>query len=70
MSLQIFMIITVDCAWGDFEWTPCSVTCGNGTQNGIREPATPAANGGKPCPGSALTQRQCAKPTCPPPGEK
>ena len=72
---QIFMIVTVDCAWGPFVWGACSATCGFGIQNGFRQPNPSASNGGRPCSGSAFDQRPCepALPTCPPgpsPGEK
>ncbi len=55
----------VDCEvdkWSD--WTPCSKTCGGGTQNRTRDVKTQPKNGGKACP--VLTETQaCNEQGCP-----
>jgi hypothetical protein len=41
----------VDCVFGEWmEWSPCSATCGGGTQSRTRFIVTPASNGGQDCP--------------------
>ena len=53
-----------DCQLGDWmEWTSCSTVCGPGLRQRYREPITPAANGGRPCPSlvenSTCTELEC-----------
>ena len=62
---QIFLHkIIVDCTWS--EWTPgtCSVTCGEGSQENVRE-MYPEMFGGKPCEGEASETVVCSRGECP-----
>lgn len=59
-------IAKVDGGWGKWsEWSPCSVTCGNGTKNRHRYCNNPAPdNGGLDCPGIATDHTVCAMDEC------
>ncbi|XP_078337815.1 uncharacterized protein LOC111100868 [Crassostrea virginica] len=59
-------IAMVDGGWGKWnEWTPCSVTCGNGTQRRHRYCNNPAPdNGGIECPGNSTEIRMCSMEEC------
>jgi hypothetical protein len=48
--------------WGD--WSPCSTTCGAGTQTRSRTVVQPPANGGLAC-GALVETRACSSPPCP-----
>ncbi|XP_067156720.1 hemicentin-1 [Apteryx mantelli] len=49
-----------------FEWRPCSVTCGQGVQERIRQCNNPLpANGGRRCEGPATDVRSCHNKPCP-----
>ncbi|XP_058879421.1 SCO-spondin [Acipenser ruthenus] len=49
--------------WG--AWSPCSESCGDGTQYRFRECSNPAPqNGGRGCPGEAEQQRDCNSLPC------
>jgi len=55
-----------DCVWDEWtRWTPCSVTCGVGTQSTLRYVLTPAVGAGKPCSGSASATQSCKEKPCP-----
>lgn len=62
----IYCRIAVDGGWGKWsEWSPCSVTCGNGTKNRHRYCNNPAPdNGGLDCPGIATDHTVCAMDEC------
>uniref|UniRef100_A0A3Q1GJS2 Uncharacterized protein n=1 Tax=Acanthochromis polyacanthus TaxID=80966 RepID=A0A3Q1GJS2_9TELE len=48
------------------EWAPCSVSCGVGAQNRLRQCNNPLpANGGRHCAGSDLETRRCQGKPCP-----
>uniref|UniRef100_A0A3Q1B6M5 Hemicentin-1 n=1 Tax=Amphiprion ocellaris TaxID=80972 RepID=A0A3Q1B6M5_AMPOC len=48
------------------EWAPCSVSCGAGAQNRLRQCNNPLpANGGRHCAGSDLETRRCQGKPCP-----
>ncbi|CAJ1068041.1 hemicentin-1 [Xyrichtys novacula] len=48
------------------EWSPCSVTCGQGFQERIRLCNNPApANGGRSCSGPSIDSRKCQVGLCP-----
>ena len=53
--------------WVDWsEWTPCSSTCGDGTQSRERSCDNPIpANGGDACDGPTNQTRRCNLATCP-----
>ena len=56
----------VDCKWAAWnEWTPCSVTCGFGTQSQKRSQEQQLAHGGKPCEGQPMETKSCGKKQCP-----
>lgn len=59
-------IAMVDGGWGKWsEWSPCSVTCGNGTKRRHRFCNNPAPdNGGLDCPGSATDHTVCTMDEC------
>ncbi|XP_035807905.2 hemicentin-1-like [Amphiprion ocellaris] len=47
-------------------WAPCSVSCGAGAQNRLRQCNNPLpANGGRHCAGSDLETRRCQGKPCP-----
>ena len=60
-------LLVVDGSWSGWgEWSPCSVTCGNGTQQRSRVCNEPAPdNGGLDCPDSGTENRTCTEKTCP-----
>ena len=64
----------MDCEFGDWEYLPCPVTCGEGTQIGHRNIAQQAENGGMECDGPLVMTRNCTTdpghPACPEPGNK
>ncbi|KAH3695187.1 hypothetical protein DPMN_082643 [Dreissena polymorpha] len=50
--------------WGD--WSPCSVTCDNGTMSRTRTCTNPApSNGGLNCSGQDVDRKVCTKQLCP-----
>ncbi|XP_062573264.1 uncharacterized protein LOC134235178, partial [Saccostrea cucullata] len=59
-------IAMVDGSWGKWgEWTPCSVTCGNGTQQRKRFCNHPAPdNGGQQCPENEFDVKPCMMDEC------
>ena len=63
----LFPIITVDGGWSDYsEWTPCSASCGGGSQERTRECDNPQPeNGGQACTGTAKETRPCNILPCP-----
>ena len=61
-----FCTIIVDCKWSAWnEWTPCSVTCGNGTITQERYEEQQSAFGGKPCEGQRIKTEECKITDCP-----
>jgi hypothetical protein len=58
----------VDCEWDEWEeWGPCDQECGDGEKRRIRQKATQAAFGGKPCEGpeeevDTCKEKECAVP--------
>ena len=58
---------TVDGEWSDWkDWTPCSVTCGTGTQERERTCTKPRpAFGGKDCVGISRESKSCQAIPCP-----
>ncbi|XP_078333125.1 SCO-spondin-like isoform X2 [Crassostrea virginica] len=57
----------VDGHWSDWmRWSPCSVTCGDGSKTRARMCDNPApSNGGKICSGNAYDMQQCSETICP-----
>ena len=57
----------VDGLWSDWmRWSPCSVTCGDGSKTRARMCDNPApSNGGKSCSGNAYDMQQCSETICP-----
>ncbi|KAK2540204.1 Hmcn1 [Columba guinea] len=52
------------------EWRPCSVTCGQGVQERVRQCNNPLpANGGRSCEGPGTDMRSCHNKPCPVAGE-
>ena len=48
------------------EWSPCTPTCGGGTQNRTRDCTNPPpANGGANCTGAVAEARNCNATDCP-----
>ena len=65
ISLYLHTYI-VDCNWAAWnEWTPCSVTCGNGTITQERYEEQQSAFGGKPCEGQTIKTEECRITECP-----
>ena len=65
ISLYLHTYI-VDCNWAAWnEWTPCSVTCGVGTQSQKRSQEQQSAHGGKPCEGQPIKNEICKMKDCP-----
>ncbi|XP_063781355.1 SCO-spondin-like [Pseudophryne corroboree] len=55
----------VDCQWSQWsDWTPCSVTCGSGTQISHRRQIQHRMYDGMDCTGSPARQRICELPDC------
>ena len=69
MSLTTLILYStiVDCEWDEFsEWSPCSKTCGEGTQVRTRVISKQESNGGRPCEGNRRESRNClAQKECP-----
>ena len=69
MSLTRLILCStiVDCEWDEFsEWSPCSKTCGGGTQVRTRVIAIQESNGGQQCEGTSRESRHCPVQTeCP-----
>ena len=67
--MTIFVCIhtyIVDCIWAVWnEWTPCSVTCGKGTQSQKRSQEQQSAHGGLLCEGQPIKTKNCGKIQCP-----
>ena len=55
---------SVDCTWSEWTHGPCSVTCGEGSQQNTRE-MFPEMFGGKACEGEATETVICALDPCP-----
>lgn len=73
MLLSLFFVSTIssqnilaDGGWGNWsDWSPCSVTCGNGSQRRHRFCNNPAPdNGGLDCPGNATEHSICKMDEC------
>merc|ERR1719369_591221 len=55
-----------DCKWTEWSaWSPCSVTCGEGTQTSNRSVLLPAVGTGKECLGSKIIRKACSTSSCP-----
>ena len=58
-------LFVVDGGWCPFNWTGCSVSCGNGYIYGQRSCNCPApSNGGQSCQGSSSAYRNCSRSAC------
>ena len=56
----------VNCLWSGFgDWSECSVSCGQGTQQRKRMVLQKASNGGQTCSGASKETRTCLKEACP-----
>ena len=55
----------MDCEYNDWEWIPCPITCGKtvGHQTGHRDIKQQPENGGQPCDGPFVMQRECSDTT-------
>ena len=53
--------------WSEwYPWSVCNVDCGNGTQVSTRDCSKPfPLNGGKPCEGERIREKECEKGPCP-----
>ena len=61
----------VDCKWGPWEYSSCSVTCGGGTKIGIRRVVQQSSSDGRQCTGPSLIEGDCNTQACPgPPGKQ
>jgi hypothetical protein len=57
--------LPVDCILSEWsDWSPCSVSCGIGRQEKIREIMREAQNGGLPCPTKLFKRRRCSLAPC------
>eukprot|EP00929_Paragymnodinium_shiwhaense_P087744 TRINITY_DN4788_c0_g1_i1.p1 TRINITY_DN4788_c0_g1~~TRINITY_DN4788_c0_g1_i1.p1 ORF type:complete len:1566 (-),score=344.96 TRINITY_DN4788_c0_g1_i1:100-4740(-) len=55
----------VDCGFSDwFEWTTCSVSCGNGRRTRMRKVTQTPKFNGAPCAGATLEVHTCQMPKC------
>lgn len=54
----------VDCQWSEWDYGPCSVTCGEGVQVNVRE-MFPEMFGGNACQGEASETVSCHRTECP-----
>lgn len=56
----------IHCAWtGWGAWTPCTASCGGGTQQRIRTQGQTAEHGGRPCTGNYKNNQGCNTHACP-----
>jgi hypothetical protein len=64
----VLSCVPVNGGWSDYVWSPCSETCGGGTQTGTRYCNSPAPScGGAPCAGSNSMVQACnTQPCCTP----
>jgi len=61
----VWFYFTVDGKWGNWsEWSSCSVTCGDGTQQRNRT-CVPPQHGGLECQGPAEQIKSCNERPCP-----
>ncbi|XP_051803642.1 hemicentin-1 [Acanthochromis polyacanthus] len=65
--VRVTLTVRVHGAYSEWaEWAPCSVSCGVGAQNRLRQCNNPLpANGGRHCAGSDLETRRCQGKPCP-----
>ena len=62
---QLFLPFSVNCTWSSWEaWTPCSVTCGQGTRQKSRYVAQNALHGGASCSGISTESETCSSANC------
>ena len=67
VSINPCFPLLVDCQWGQWgRWTPCTKTCGGGTQISRRRIQNHEQNGGKSCMGDKSKNRQCSTHSCRP----
>ena len=58
-------IPVLDCQYSAWNWTPCTKTCGGGTQSGARTIYQEPLNGGQECSGDRSASRDCNTDPCP-----
>ena len=60
------MSLILDCEWSQWKnVTPCSKSCGGGTQTWQRTELVKSMNGGQPCQGDATYSENCNTNLCP-----
>ena len=59
------ILVTVDCEWGRWKGSKCSVTCGTGKKELVRRIRRVAKNGGKVCSGQRRKYEDCTMAPCP-----
>ena len=57
--------VVVDCQWSEWQYSPCSKTCGSGVKVISRTEKVKALNGGRPCFGDGTKTELCNIQDCP-----
>ena len=64
MHFILFLILAIDCVWGEWVAGQCSTTCGIGSRVSAREKLVEEANGGN-CSGRSTKTEECTVQECP-----
>ena len=65
LILNLLLIPTVDCVWGEWQNASCSTSCGFGMMLRTRNKTTEAAFGGNECEGANSVNITCNTIECP-----
>ena len=60
-----YIVIVVDCIWGEWFLGECSAECGGGIELDFRHKIQEELFGGKPCEGEHIRHEDCNTHNCP-----
>ena len=63
MHFILFLILAIDCVWGEWVAGHCSTTCGIGSRVSTRKKLVEEANGGS-CDGNTTENEECNLQEC------